>query len=452
MSRRLFGTDGIRGVAGLSPLTPELVLALGRAVAHHFRQAGEFPKVVMGQDTRRSCSMLQGAMSAGLCAAGADVVDVGVLPTPAISHLVRELRACAGVMISASHNPFADNGIKLFGADGFKLSDEQELALEQALHNPAIQQQHLSGEDIGTITSYATQGLESYLERLICSLPPQTRLSGLRVVVDVGYGAAARAARPLFERLGADVTVLHTEADGQNINRGCGALHPERLQEVVRAQRADLGVALDGDADRLILVDEQGDVRDGDYCMAVLAEAALRRGLLPQKTVVATQMSNLGLELYLQRRGVELIRTGVGDRYVVQAMREGQHPLGGEQSGHVILLEHATTGDGLLAALQVAAEVKVRGVKLSELLEGWHVLPQVLLNVRLKTRKPLETLTSVMDAIERARQVLGPEGRVLVRFSGTEPLARVMIEGRDAVQIRQLAGEIAEKIAEELNA
>lgn len=449
MSRRLFGTDGIRGLAGQAPLTPELALALGRAVAHRFRHGHARPQVVVGRDTRLSCDMLESAFCAGLCAAGADVVKLDVIPTPAVALLTRELGAAAGAMISASHNPFYDNGIKLFGQDGFKLSDDEEHALELGIDSPDVQHFHVTGAELGRILAGAHHS-ETYLAHLRGAVPSDTNLKGMRIVVDAGYGAAYALARPLFEAFGADVICLHDDPDGMNINQHSGALHPEALQAAVKAHKAQLGVALDGDADRLILVDETGALRDGDACMALCANALQAEGKLPGNTVVATQMSNLGLELFLTKRNIALVRTQIGDRYVVQSLRENGFGLGGEQSGHLIFLDHATTGDGLLAALRVASILQARRMPLSRLLQDLILYPQVLLNVRLKHRKPLESLPSVMDAIEATRRLLGENGRVLVRFSGTEPLARVMIEGQELTQIQRLATEIADAIAQEL--
>lgn len=449
MSRRLFGTDGIRGLAGHAPLTAELVLALGRAVAHHFRSGIHRPRVVVGRDTRLSGDMLESAFCAGVSAAGADVIRVGVVPTPAVAFLTHSLGASAGAMLSASHNPFEDNGIKLFAADGFKLSDEEELQIEQGIHHADVQNFHVTGEALGRVLDGAIE-VERYCDSLRASVPAGVTLQGLRIVLDVGYGAAYALAGPLFESLGAEVICLHDSPNGTNINAQSGALHPEALQAAVIAHQAHLGAALDGDADRLILVDEHGHIRDGDACLALCGRELKALGKLPGDTVVATQMSNLGLEVYLEKHGIALERTQVGDRYVVQALREKGLALGGEQSGHVIFLEHATTGDGLLATLQVAAVMNRTRKSLSELLEGLVMFPQVLLNVRLKQRKPLEELQTVMAAIDRARCALGHEGRVLVRFSGTEPLARVMMEGRELEQIHSLAGDIADAIALEL--
>jgi len=449
MSRRLFGTDGVRGMAGVEPLTPELALALGRAVASRFRSDETRPLVTVGKDPRLSGDMLEAAFCAGLCAAGADVVRLGVLPTPAVALLTQKLGACAGAMISASHNAFADNGIKLFARDGFKLSDDTELEIEASLQSGAVQRARITGAAIGRIETSHDAGPQ-YLAHLRDSVESDLSLEGLKIVIDAGNGAASEWGARLFQQLGARVISLHDHPDGQNINEGCGAVHPASLQAAVIESGAHLGVALDGDADRAILVDELGQIRDGDACMALCGEQLLAEGRLSGRQIVATQMSNLGLELFFKERGVTLLRTQVGDRYVVETMRAENIPLGGEQSGHIIFLDHATTGDGLLTALQVARVLMRERTRLSERLRHLERFPQILLNVHLKERRPLNTLPGVVRTIEQAEASLQGNGRVLVRFSGTEPLARVMIEGRDLDQIRHLAQGILDEIAREL--
>ena len=447
-ARHLFGTDGIRGVANVEPLTPETVLALGRALARAFGSAnpssGQRPRVVIGRDTRLSGGMLEAALTAGLSAAGIDVCLAGVLPTPAIALLTRTLPADAGVVVSASHNLFADNGLKVFDATGFKLPDAVEQTIEQRLHNP---------EAVAAVTGAAVGGVaavdraaERYVEHLCRVMPAGVRLDGLRVVIDCAHGAAHRVGPEVFRALGADVTALGVAPDGRNINAGCGATHPQPLQEAVRAAQAHLGVALDGDADRLILVDESGTVVDGDEALAIFAVDMTARGALKGDTVVATVMSNLGLEVALRERGVRLARTAVGDRYVVEAMRRGGFNLGGEQSGHLVLLDHSTTGDGLLAALALAALLVTRQRPLSDMKRVMTKLPQVLRNVRVARRADLEGIPAVRRCLDAVRGALHDRGRVLVRYSGTEPLVRVMVEGEDAAGVARYAEEIAAAI------
>lgn len=458
MGRSLFGTDGIRGVAGIPPLTALDMLRLGEALATHFVPDAvsgvTHQRVLVGRDTRRSGPMLEAALCAGLAAAGADVLRVGVLPTPAIAYLTQAYQACAGIVISASHNPFQDNGIKIFGKDGFKLSDDEEHDLEQRIRAQQAADASLesashrgrTGMALGTLED-AEEARERYVAHLLSTVPPDFGLHGVRLVIDAAHGAACTVAGLLFRRLGAEVDELASRPDGQNINSKCGALHPEALQARVLETGADLGIALDGDADRLIMVDERGTLRNGDQLMALFACALKQRGNLPLNTLVATHMSNLGLERFLSERGIGLLRTAVGDRYVMEVLRAQGHPLGGEQSGHLLLLEHSTTGDGLLAALQALWILKSEGKSFSALLEGFMDYPQILLNTKVKTRRPLESLPAVQAAIAGAEQALGREGRVLVRFSGTEPLARVMIEGRDLGHIRGLAESIQQEIA-----
>lgn len=466
MARQLFGTDGIRGVAGQAPLSALDVLRLGAALAAHFAPAeghsGSAWKVVVGRDTRRSGPMLEAALCAGLSAAGAEVLRVGVLPTPAVAFLTRAVGACAGVVISASHNPFEDNGIKIFGHDGFKLSDEEELDLEHRLSqgllgSPFLEQAgsavmaDRAGLEIGLIHDMP-DAEERYLTHLQRSIPETFSLEGCRLVIDAAHGAAASTGTRLFRSLGAEVIELASSPDGQNINHACGALHPQRLQAKVLELKAQFGIALDGDADRVIMVDDSGTIRNGDHLMALFARTLKEQGALPQNTLVATQMSNLGLERFVGDHGISLIRTGVGDRYVMEVLRQEGHPLGGEQSGHLLLMSHSTTGDGLLAALQAIWILMGSRRTFAQALRGFEEYPQILLNTRLQQRRPLTELPDVQRAIAAAEAELGAEGRILVRFSGTEPLARVMLEGRDLDQIRRLGEHIRDEIAQALGA
>jgi phosphoglucosamine mutase len=440
--RRLFGTDGIRGVANQHPMTAEMALSLGRAVAEHFAHREKHCRIVIGKDTRLSGYMFESALEAGIVSAGADVMLVGPLPTPAIAFITASMRANAGIVISASHNPFQDNGIKLFGPDGFKLADDIEAEIEQRMIRP---EPFVAGPEPRIGKAVRLDDAEGrYVQYIKHSFPKERTLDGIRVVVDCANGAAYRAAPQVFEELGAEVVALSVEPDGRNINAGCGALYPEVVAAEVRRCGAALGIALDGDADRLILTDEQGAIVDGDCIMAILGTRLLSRGKLPRDTVVATVMSNLGLERALAARKGKLLRTAVGDRYVVEAMREGGYGFGGEQSGHIVFLQEATTGDGLLAALQILSVMAQEERSLSELAGLMTRYPQVLLNFQVARKVPINDLPTVQTAIERVVQALGDEGRVLVRYSGTEPKARVMIEGTDEPTIRAFAEEIAE--------
>jgi len=448
-TRRLFGTDGIRGVANRDPMTAEVALRLGRAVARRFQHPSRPGRIVIGKDTRLSGYMLESALQAGIVSAGADVMLVGPLPTPGIAFITWSMRADAGVVISASHNPYQDNGIKLFAADGFKLPDDVELALEREMEQ---EMQGLPGQaddrgsepaDIGKAVriDHATG---RYVQFLKSAFPKGRTLEGVKIVVDCANGAAYHVAPQVFEELGADVIALGVTPNGRNINDQCGAMHPARMAAEVVRSGAALGVALDGDADRVILADEKGQIVDGDQIMALLGTRLLAAGALPGRTVVGTVMSNLGLERALAGVGAQLVRAAVGDRYVVEAMREGGYRFGGEQSGHLIFLDNATTGDGTLAALRVLDVMVAEGRPLSEIAGQAMVrYPQVLVNFPVANRRPLEELPEVGRAISSVEGVLGPEGRVVVRYSGTELKARVMIEGSNESEIRAHADEIA---------
>jgi phosphoglucosamine mutase len=446
--RKLFGTDGIRGVANRHPMTAEVALSLGRAVAERFRQTtGRAGRIVIGKDTRLSGYMLESALEAGIVSAGADVMLVGPMPTPAIAFITSSMRAEAGVVISASHNPFQDNGIKIFAADGFKLPDEVEADLERRMEHP----QSLTEAEARIGKASRIEDAEGrYVQYLKDTFPRDRRLDGIRVVVDCANGAGYRVAPKVLEELGAEVFSLGVDPNGRNINDQCGALHPEHAAAEVRRTRAEIGIALDGDADRVILSDERGQTIDGDQIMAILGTRLLSRGALPHATMVATVMSNLGLERALQAQGGTLLRTAVGDRYVVEAMRERGLTFGGEQSGHIVFLNHSTTGDGLLAALQVIAVMVQEGKPLSELARTMVRYPQVLVNFKVPRKRPIDELPPVQAAIARAESALGAEGRVVVRYSGTEAKARVMIEGTDEQLIKSHADEIARVLQQSL--
>ncbi len=448
--RKLFGTDGIRGVANQGPMTPEAILRLGRAVGRHFQTSGERRhKVVIGKDTRLSGYMVETALASGLCSMGVDVLLVGPMPTPGIAFLTPSLRADAGVAISASHNPFDDNGIKFFGPDGFKLPDQDEAHIEKLVFGDEIDRVRPTAGGIGKAFKLDDAGgrYSVFVKNVV---PKGRTLDGLRIVVDCANGAAHRIAPMVLDELGADVTAIGVEPDGININDGCGALHTELLRERVVREGADLGIALDGDADRTIMVDELGQEVDGDHMMAILAIGLHKAGRLIEDTVVGTVMSNLGLELALRQTDISLVRTPVGDRHVVERMRQHGFNLGGEQSGHIVCLDHTTTGDGLITALSVVTALLEAGRPLSELKSVVTKCPQSLLNVRVKEKRKLSEVPRVADAIRAAESVLGDSGRVLVRYSGTEALARVMVEGQEAALVDAQARMIADAVEDSL--
>jgi len=442
MSKRAyFGTDGIRGEANRHPMTPEIALRVGMAAGKMFMSSDERRHlVVIGKDTRLSGYMIETALVAGFASVGMDVRQFGPLPTPGVAMMTRSLRADLGVMISASHNTFSDNGIKLFGPDGYKLSDEKELAIEALMDEPLSQ--GLAGPTALGRVMRIDDCQARYIEIAKATFPRRLSLSGMRIVIDCANGAAYKVAPEALHELGAEVIRIGVAPNGFNINEECGSTHPAAMQKVVREYRADIGIALDGDADRLVICDEKGQVVDGDQIMALIAGEWARRGALQGGGVVATVMSNLGLERYLTARDLKLERTQVGDRYVMARMREGGFNLGGEQSGHLILSDFSTTGDGLLAALQVLAVLKESDAPMSALARQFEPVPQKLENVRFGSGKPLES-EQVKGAIADAELKLNGSGRVLVRASGTEPLIRIMAEGDDESLVSQVVREIA---------
>lgn len=449
--RKLFGTDGVRGLVNQFPMTAEFALNLGRALAHllHRPGLGRRPRVVVGKDTRLSGYMLEEAFSSGLLAQGADVFLAGPLPTPGIAFLASSLRAEAGVVISASHNPYQDNGIKIFGGDGFKLPDEVEARLEEYLDHSLLDRHRPKADGVGR-ADRIDDAVGRYVVFLKSSFPRQLDLEGLTMVLDCANGAAYRTAPMVFEELGAKVTALGVEPDGLNINLGVGSLHPETCAKQVAAHGADLGLTLDGDADRAIFIDGRGQVVDGDQIMNICARNLHRHGRLNQATMAATVMSNMGLEIALGRAGIQLVRTPVGDRYVVERMRQDGLNFGGEQSGHLIFLDHGTTGDGILAALQTLAAMKDEGRPLAELAQSMEPLPQVLLNVSAERPRDASDNAAVAEQVARVTEHLGPRGRILLRPSGTEPVVRVMVEGDDFDEITRLAEETAEVVTRAL--
>ncbi|WP_373049295.1 phosphoglucosamine mutase [Vulgatibacter sp.] len=447
--RKLFGTDGVRGVANVYPMTAEIALQLGRALAYSIRNGKHRHRVVIGKDTRLSGYMLEGALMSGLCSMGVDALLVGPMPTPGISYLVQSMRADAGAVISASHNPYQDNGIKFFGRDGFKLPDETEAQLESLIFDQAIDHLRPTATKVGKAFRIDDAG-GRYVVYLKSIFPKELTLEGVTVVLDCANGAAYKVAPMVFEELGAKVIRLGVSPDGKNINQGAGALHPERMCKAVVKHGAQLGLALDGDADRLIVCDEKGNVVDGDAIMAICGRHLLAKRQLAKKTVVATVMSNMGLDLAMSEVGGKVVRTAVGDRYVVERMRKQGLNFGGEQSGHLIFLDHATTGDGMVAGLSLLAVMLQAGKPMSELASCFSPVPQTLLNVKVKERRELDELPTVLKTIKGVELKLGTDGRVLVRFSGTEAKARVLVEGPDARRNQSYAQEIGEALTRAL--
>jgi phosphoglucosamine mutase len=447
-TRKLFGTDGIRGRANRHPMTVEVALQLGRALAERLRRPGHRTRIVIGKDTRLSGYMLESALEAGIVAGGADVMLVGPLPTPGIAFITSSMRADAGIVISASHNPFYDNGIKIFAGDGFKLLDEVEADIEQRM---AAVGGDGSTDDVGK--AFRIDDAEGrYIQFLKANFPRARALDGLKIVVDCNNGASYQVAPQMFRELGAEVVPINVEPNGRNINEGYESLHPRAAASTVLRVAAQVGVQFDGDADRCIMVDERGQTVDGDAIMAIVASRLLAADRLPGKTVVATAMSNLGLERALAKQGGRLLRVQVGDRYVVEAMREHGYTIGGEQSGHLIFLDRHTTGDGILAALVVLGLMVEEGKPLSEMASVMTRFPQVLLNFDVPRKVPLDELPAVTKVIAGVESSLGAEGRVNVRYSGTEPKARVMIEGPDEKTIRAHAEEIVNALKQALAA
>jgi len=449
---RLFGTDGVRGKANVHPMTAEMALALGKAIAHVFRRSGRSHhfRVIIGKDTRISGYMFESALTSGICSMGGDVLQVGPMPTPGMAFLTTDMRCDAGVMISASHNPYEDNGIKFFSHDGFKLPDGVEDEIEQLIASGRLDDNGASVDRIGR-----ARRLDDVLGRYVVFLkktfPMDLTLDGFRVVVDCSNGAAYKVAPTVLQELGAEVFTLGVTPNGRNINDGVGSLHPGGVAARVREVRAEVGIALDGDADRCVLIDETGAIVDGDQILAICARDMQARGVLRGDGVVATVMSNIGLERSLAEVGLKLVRAKVGDRYVVETMRRDGYNLGGEQSGHTIFLDHNTTGDGTMSALQVLAIMKKQGRSLSELASVMTRYPQALRAVRVASKPPLESVPALFEAVSRAEASLGDRGRVLFRYSGTEPKARVMVEGEDEARIDQLADELADLTSRQLN-
>ncbi|MXZ12814.1 MAG: phosphoglucosamine mutase [Candidatus Dadabacteria bacterium] len=445
--RKIFGTDGIRGVTNTYPMTPEISLALGKALTKYLSEkTGGNVKILVGKDTRLSGYVFEQAIASGITSMGADVLLVGPLPTPAIAFLTSNMRATAGVVISASHNPYTDNGIKIFDSTGFKLPDETEMEIENMV---------LGGERIipPPLTGKAKRiedAVGRYIVFLKNTFPKDLTLDGLRVVIDCANGAAYKVAPIIFQELGAQIIRIGTEPDGTNINVDCGSLKPEILsQEVVRSG-SDIGIALDGDADRVVFCDENGNEVDGDHVLAICSSEMMEAGTLSTDTVVATQMSNMALENYLSEKGLKLERTRVGDRYVVEAMRKLGANLGGEKSGHLLFLDHSTTGDGLLASLQILSIMKKKGKSLSELAGIIDMFPQILNSLEIREKKPFEEIPGLVEIVRESEDILGDKGRINLRYSGTELLARVMVEGESETLINRIASRVSSVISENI--
>lgn len=447
---RLFGTDGVRGIAN-TELTCELSMNIGRAAAMVLiSDEVEHPTVLIGKDTRLSSDMIEGALVAGLCSVGANVLMLGVVPTPAVAYLVKKYKADAGIMISASHNPFEFNGIKIFSMDGYKLPDDLEEEIESIGLDHSIPYPELSGSQLGHV-KYAQNAVEDYISHVIESVPQ--RIDGMKIAFDCSNGSASRTAKQLFESLGAQCHMLYDEPDGVNINDECGSTHMENLKKYVKEHDLDAGVAFDGDADRCLAVDENGNIVDGDYIIAICATDLKSRGLLKKNTVVGTVMTNMGFSRFCKDMGMNFVSTQVGDRYVLETMIREGYNIGGEQSGHVIFLDYSTTGDGQLTAAQLLSLVYRRNAKLSSIATLMERFPQVMINVKVSPdgKRRFYTDKDVKAEIDRVKETLGSRGRILVRLSGTEPLIRVMVEGEDSAEITRLANQTAELIRGKLS-
>ena len=441
IKRKYFGTDGVRGLANAFPMTPDIALKLGAAAGRHFRKDQKQHRVVIGKDTRRSSYMFENALTAGFTSTGMDVYLLGPVPTPAVGVLTRSMRADVGVMISASHNSYLDNGIKFFGPEGFKLSDKVELEIEKLLDDEI---EYAASQNIG-MAKRIDDALGRYMEFAKSAFPRKKLLNGLKVVVDCANGAAYKAAPIVLWELGAEVISIGVNPDGYNINKDCGSTHPQNAAKAVLEHNADVGICLDGDADRLILIDNKGKIADGDQLMGLIASQWSSKGKLANNTLVATVMSNMGLERYLNTLDIKLLRTNVGDRYVVEAMRKFGYNLGGEQSGHIVMTDYATTGDGLMAALQFLNALVESKCTSSELIKVFEPMPQLLRNVRLNNSESLDNL-KVKESIKAGEDAFGDIGRILIRKSGTEPLLRVMGECEDPKLLKAVIGNIVETV------
>ncbi|NCO68498.1 MAG: phosphoglucosamine mutase [Nitrospirae bacterium CG_4_10_14_0_8_um_filter_41_23] len=446
---RLFGTDGIRATVNNHPMTPETVLKIGMAAAHILKEKHGRNMILIGKDTRLSGYMIESALTSGICSMGMNVTLVGPLPTPGIAFLTRTLRLDAGIVISASHNPFEDNGIKFFSSEGFKLPDEVEKKIEELVLDDGLSKNRPKGSNIGKAFRL-DDATGRYIEYIKSTIPKGITFDGIKIVVDCANGAAYKTTPWLLRELGADVISINDRPDGININAGCGSLHAEGLQKAVKLHKADIGIAHDGDADRTIFCDEKGRMVDGDKVMAMCAVEMKKKQTLKKDTVVSTVMSNLGLEKYLEMNNIKLIRTKVGDRYVVERMLDGGYNLGGEQSGHIVFLDHNTTGDGPLTAVHVLYLMKINDSALSKLVSGIKLYPQILTNVEIEHKHDIKTIPEIENTIKAAEKKLAGRGRILVRPSGTEPKIRIMIEGGDLKLITKLSKDISRVIKEKM--
>jgi phosphoglucosamine mutase len=449
--RKLFGTDGIRGVANVYPMTVEVALQLGKGCAYVFKDKNRRHKIVVGKDTRLSGYMLETAITAGICSMGGDVILVGPLPTPGIAFITTSMRADAGIVISASHNAYQDNGIKIFSSNGFKLPDQMEERIETLMFSKELSSSMVTANKVGKAFRIE-DAIGRYIVFLKNTFPQELTLDGMHIVLDCANGATYKVAPTVFEELGAEVTLLGAKPNGENINKNCGALYPGLISAMVRKKKADLGISFDGDGDRVVFVDENGEIVNGDQIMGICASRMFKERRLKKSTLVTTVMSNMGLEVSMREKGIRLIRTQVGDRYVVEEMVKRGCNFGGEQSGHLIFLDHNPTGDGILSALQLLAIMQKEEKSLSDLSDIMDHYPQKLINVRIKERRRLEEFPAVTQQIKKVEKKLGEKGRLLVRFSGTEPLVRVMVEGEDEKEIQALAAETARVIEREFNA
>lgn len=444
--KKLFGTDGVRGKTNRGAMIPETALQLGRAAAYIFKKDNHRKhRVVIGKDTRLSGYLLESALTSGICSMGVDVLLVGPVPTPAIAFITRSLRADAGVVISGSHNRFDDNGIKFFSSEGMKLPDATEKKIEKAMYSGVLDNIRPTGGDIGK--AHRVFDVEGrYIEFVKNSLPKGMDFAGMKVVIDCANGAAYKVSPSVLSELGANIIPIGDRPNGVNINLNCGSLHPEVIQKEVLAHGADIGIAHDGDADRVVLVSDKGDIIDGDFIMAIAAKHMKKKKMLSNDTVVATVMSNLGLEIAMEQSGIKLLRTNVGDRYVLEEMVRGNYNLGGEQSGHIIFLDYNTTGDGLISALQILSLMQETGKPLSELATCMTRYPQVIKNIPVKEKTELNKIPNMDKAVSAVEKTLGKKGRCLIRYSGTEPLLRIMIEGEDQAQINKMAENLADVV------
>ncbi len=447
--RKLFETDGVRGIANQYPMIPEMAMKIGQAMSYILRKKGHRPRIVIGKDTRLSGYMLESALVAGITSMGADAISIGPLPTPGIAFITTNLDADAGIVISASHNPFEDNGIKIFSKTGYKLADKQEADIEELIFSKKISEKLCPSTEIGK--AYRENDPSGrYIVFLKQTFPKNLSLEGVKIVIDCANGATYKVAPMLFKEMRADLMVLNADPDGTNINLNCGALHPEGLAKKVLQSGAGIGLAFDGDGDRLIVVDEKGNIVSGDQVMAICTEDLKEEGTLKNNTLVTTVMSNMGLSIALEKMGVKQVRSKVGDRYVLEEMLKKNAVIGGEDSGHLLFLDHHTTGDGILSALQLLSVMKKKKKPLSELAKIMKVFPQVTVNVDVKSKPPIEEQREIMDAIKEVEEALGNQGRVLVRYSGTQAMCRVMVEGPTQKETEGFAGSIAEVIKNKL--